>query len=516
MPHESLNGWEEAAARKRQQCLAAIPSAWIIRPTLLTPDSLGPGSGTNVMELDIPRRSGILSSSELAITENFTAKELLARLAAGEVTSEEVTIAFSKRAAIAQQLTNCLTETFFDRALQRAKFLDEYLKTKKKPVGPLHGLPISLKDTFNYEGIPSTIGYISFLKHPPATENSALVDILLDQGAVLYVKTNLPQTIMTADTENNIFGRTLNPLNLSLTAGGSSGGEGALVAFRGSPLGVGTDIGGSIRMPASCCGIYGFKPTSNRIPYAGQKSQTVRGYTPILACAGPLCTSFDDVDLFMEAVIGAKAHDYDGAVDGVPWRPIAPGEGQEEKLTIGVLAEDPMFPLHPPIRRALSDAAAKLEAAGHRIVHILQEPKYSTSTSYDLISKYFAVDPTSMILQNIKDGGEPMVRSVAQKSLFGTSKPRNDTTVLELGALNRQRDAIIDEWRKVWVKNKLDVLLAPPSQNTAVEHDTYNVVPYTKMWNLTNVSRQYPPSTPLLANLVLLILLAVSCSGIAF
>lgn len=92
--------------------------------------------------------------------------------------------------------TACLTEQFFSRALDRAKYLDEYLKREGKPLGPLHGLPISLKDSFCLEGVQSTVGYVSFLKHPPATSNSPLVEMLLDLGAVLYVKTNIPQTMM--------------------------------------------------------------------------------------------------------------------------------------------------------------------------------------------------------------------------------------------------------------------------------------------------------------------------------
>lgn len=116
---------------------------------------------------------------------------------------------------------------------------------------------------------------MSFINRPAADFNSPLVDILLDNGAVLYVKTNIPQTLMTADSENNVFGRVLNPNKLTLTAGGSSGGEGALVGMRGSILGVGTDIGGSIRIPAFCCGTYGFKPSTDRVPFGGQTNPVV-------------------------------------------------------------------------------------------------------------------------------------------------------------------------------------------------------------------------------------------------
>jgi amidase len=120
--------------------------------------------------------------------------------------------------------------------------LDKYLKDYGKPKGPLHGLPISIKDNFNVTGVDSTVGFVSWV-NDPASYNSTLVEMLQSAGAVLYVKTNVPTAMMIAETVNNVFGRTVNPLNRKLTSGGSSGGESALIAFGGSPLGVGTDIG---------------------------------------------------------------------------------------------------------------------------------------------------------------------------------------------------------------------------------------------------------------------------------
>ncbi|CAG7945448.1 unnamed protein product [Penicillium nalgiovense] len=152
--------------------------------------------------------------------------------------------------------TRCLTETFFERALQRAKDLDEKLSKTGTPVGPLHGLPINLKDCFNIKGITSTIGFASFIKNRPVSYTSPAVRVLLNLGAIPYVKTNVPQTMMAADSHNYVFGRTLNPHRSNLTAGGSTGGEGALIAMRGSVLGVGTDNVGSIRIPAICNGIH--------------------------------------------------------------------------------------------------------------------------------------------------------------------------------------------------------------------------------------------------------------------
>jgi amidase len=305
--------WQTRVATKRARRDAAIPDAWrlhhVEQSTKPISDAVFQYSGA------------ILSQDDIDITSNYTAHQLLQKLAASELTAVAVTQAFSKRATIAHQLTNCQTETFFDLAIERAKFLDSYLQKEGKPFGPLHGLPISIKDTFQVQNVDTTIGYVSFIDNPPATVNSAMVQILLDLGAILYVKTNIPQTLMTADSDNNVFGRVLNPYNTNLTADGSSGGEGALVSLRGSCIGIGRDIAGSIRIPALCCGTYGFKPTTNRIPYGGQVSPAALGMPGIIPCAGPLTNSMADVKLLMESVLGGKPWNYDSTAHAVPCAP---------------------------------------------------------------------------------------------------------------------------------------------------------------------------------------------------
>jgi amidase len=144
---------------------------------------------------------------------------------------------------------NCLSETLFDTGLEEAKALDAHFH-RSGPKGPLHGLPISLKDNLFVAGTDSTIGFVS-LAFKPVAANSPFVDMLRELGAVVYCKTNVPTAMMMAETVNNLTGRTLNPRDRRLTPGGSSGGEAALIAFRGSPLGVGSDIGTAPLMAVS-------------------------------------------------------------------------------------------------------------------------------------------------------------------------------------------------------------------------------------------------------------------------
>ncbi|KAE8364095.1 amidase signature domain-containing protein [Aspergillus caelatus] len=482
--------WETRVAEKREQLELQIPQDWRLNATFL---STLPSNG-HLVEADIPRHSGLLSDEELDITEQYTAAQLLQKLAWGEVTSLAVTTAFCKRAAIAQQLTSCLTEHFFNRALERAQYLDDYLKREKRIMGPLHGLPISLKDSFCIKGIQSTVGYVSFLENPPAETNSSLVDLLLDLGAVLYVKTNIPQTMMVGDSENNIYGRTLNPHNTSLTAGGSSGGEGALVAFRGSILGVGTDIAGSIRIPSLCCGVYGFKPTADRIPFGGQVSGAIEGVPGIKPAAGPLAQSLDDIELFMSTILKAEPWRYDVTTIGSPWVMTLK---LPSLLTIGVLGEDPEFPIHPPVRRAMESAIAALAKKGHRIVRLEYVPSRGVAYASRLAFQYFTYGPH---VDHIAASGEPLVTSVAKLAnpmFTGPFPVDQELGIFEkIDGLHNARNAYAEEWRRTWVQHDIDVLLTPGAQNTATPHDTYGWPPYTVIWNLLDVSSQlYEPDS---------------------
>ncbi|KAK3069210.1 hypothetical protein LTR53_012628 [Teratosphaeriaceae sp. CCFEE 6253] len=457
--------WQTKTKQYRDHQAAKIPPEWRLDPSFTA--GLGPTS-TQIV-LPIPSSCGILNPLEVEITEDYDATALLDKLAHNQLTSVAVTTAFCKRAAIAQQLTNCLTETFFDRALKRAQECDDYLAANDKAMGPLHGLPISLKDSFHVKDIPSTIGYVSFLDHPPATSDAALVQVLLSLGAVLYVKTNIPQSLMTADSDNHVFGRTLNPHNLSLGAGGSSGGEGALLAMRGSVLGVGTDIAGSIRIPAYVNGTFGLRPTAARVPYGGQASPARAGSFGIAPCAGPLARSVRDVQLFMGSVLGFDGWGVDPSVISAPWRAVAVEKTQ--KLRIGYLLEDPKYPAHPPVLRALKTAITNLESAGHTLIPLAPDLPSSTLLSEAMESAFthFAMDPSKTSLRHIIASGEPLVASIPTASM--PELKHFQPSVDDVFRLNVERAGYQTLFRDLWVKHGLDVLVMPMYQATAVPHD---------------------------------------------
>jgi amidase len=278
-----------------------------------------------------------------------------------------------------------LTEIFFDDAIKLARHLDEErMKNPGKALPPFWGLPISLKDSFDVSGHDTSAGLTCYVNEP-AKENSSLAAMLLDLGAVLYCKTNLSQLIMTGDSDNNVFGRTLNPQNNALTAGGSTGGEGALIALRGSILGVGTDIGGSIRVPSVCNGIYGFRPSVGFLPHDGVRDLTVPGTDGVRSSAGPLTTSIRDCSLFLKSIAEAETWKYDSTIISLPWRNLP----TKKKLRIGLVEDEGIHTPSPPVRRGLRKAADLLRNSNQVELVPIALPNVKEHY-YDLLS-YFSL-----------------------------------------------------------------------------------------------------------------------------
>lgn len=206
----------EAFEQKKQGLIqelhASIPKAYHL------PEALADDIPADVTE--IPRTCGILTKEELTITEDYDATSLAQAIAQKKHTAVAVAKAFAKRAAIAHQLTCCLTQFFESEAIERAKYLDEYLEKNGKTVGPLHGVPVSVKEHMMLAGHYSSYGYLSTRSFND--KDSLMIKILRGAGAVFYVKTNQPQGIMHLESDG-FMGRVNNPHNIHLSAGGSTG-----------------------------------------------------------------------------------------------------------------------------------------------------------------------------------------------------------------------------------------------------------------------------------------------------
>ncbi|KAJ9656778.1 hypothetical protein H2201_008430 [Coniosporium apollinis] len=475
--------WKEISRRKQEEQAARIPKEWRL--------ARKPAVNRNNY-LDIPRECGILTEKELEITERYDATALVKELAEGRLKSVDVCRAFCKRAAIAHQLTNCLTDFFSTEALARAEELDSHLSTHKKPLGPLHGLPISLKDTFRIPGHDSSIG-IASLAFNPSTAPSTLVSLLLSLGAVLYCKTNVPQTLMALDSHNNVFGRTLNPLNTFVTAGGSSGGEGALVGMRGSILGIGTDVGGSIRIPAMCQGLYGFKPSWQRVPYAGQEGgqRPAAARLALPASAGPIATTLRDCELLLKTIADAEPWMVDPDVVFGPWE--AQGElpsrrrGSSGKPVIGMVRTDGLIEPLPPVRRVLDDVAAALRARGVEVVEMDIRPLFSKCQS--LANALFGVEGGNNMFDLLEKTGEPL------SPWLSTRLKRKKPMTLEQAREQHAKKAELEtKFLEIWKGRdgkEIDAFVCPVAPHPVPPIDRWNGVSYTSSFVLLD----YPAAT---------------------
>lgn len=173
--------------------------------------------------------------------------------------------------------------------------------------------------------------------------------------------------------------------------------------------------------------------------------------------------------------------DRDGSAMCYPWRAAVADHNPARKLRIGYYVEDPSFPTHPPVRRALDESAKALAAAGHEIIVLKDTP--SVKTAADLAASYWSMDNSKVWLKNIESSGEPIIPSL-QKTLHLVLKKPEGYTLEELFEVNTLVAAYRPLWNDIWVQNKLDIIMAPSAQTTALPHDCFGVVHYTMVWNL--------------------------------
>lgn len=302
----------------------------------------------------------LLTEKDKEIT-NSTAKQLVAKQRDGSLTAVEIYNAFAKRGALAHIFTNCAMELFFQEGLERAKELDKYREDHNgELVGPFHGLPISLKELMKYGGKVTTAGFVCYLDNYISNsprEESVSIQILRKLGAVFYMRTAQPQSVMHLDTDNAITGRTSNPFNRKISPGGSSGGESAAVAMGSSVFGIGSDIGGSIRVPAAFCGLYGIRPTTKRVSGLGSLSGGA-GQESIFSSQGPLTRTIDDLEYYMVNYINmGKPWEYDPNTIPLEWKT---GVSLPETVTYGILLTDTLVEPSDAIKRGLAYVQDKL------------------------------------------------------------------------------------------------------------------------------------------------------------
>ncbi|EGT33861.1 hypothetical protein CAEBREN_20949 [Caenorhabditis brenneri] len=290
--------------------------------------------------------------------------ELKYALQLGEIKPVETLRAFQRKAFEATEKVNCVC-LFIQDAQEIAEGLEKASQdpTYQKP--SLFGMPVSIKESIHVKHMDSTLGYSQNI-NKPSESNSLSVDQLIRLGAVPFVHTNLPIALLSYGCSNPVYGSTSNPLDVSRVPGGSSGGESALVALGGSVLGIGTDVGGSIRTPASFCGIAGFKSSSDRSPQLG-KTASIPGRQLLLSVEGPLARN---IDVCIE-YLRLKWNDGVLFKKDVYMPPVKFQEDQfksKKPLKIGFYLNDGYQRASPAYERAVRETVTVLKDLGHELV----------------------------------------------------------------------------------------------------------------------------------------------------
>ncbi|SPO41463.1 related to putative acetamidase [Pseudozyma flocculosa] len=440
------------------------------------------------------------------------ATSLVGLMKSGAVKVEDVTRSFLARAAVVHQATGCLSHFFHDLALHRARLLDAKRAELDRlgrldQLGACFGLPISIKGHLHYAGKGSQRGFVfdvlpdptahplvrsnltqeqvaylaatqgGFINDPPA--DSHLVSLLLDADVVILAKTAMPQGVMHLDTRSNLYGQTLNPWNLALSPGGSSGGESALVAGGGTALGVGSDIGGSVRQPSGVCNLYGLRPTTLRLPYNGRTRPWAQEH-----------------NLFP-----------------IPWRRVdgllePSADAPPRTIVVGVMLEDGVVRPTAPVRRAMTTWLSRLQSASAqarmptRFELKLYKPGTLHRRSWDLIRSLYFMDSGKLFHLLAKATGEPLLpltqfilqpdfvraaqNDLAADAAGDSTRKRDEMSATEVWAMVREREALRKESLRLWNQLGLDCLLCPVMGSVAPRPGKIKYWGYTSAFNLVD------------------------------
>lgn len=313
-------------------------------------------------------RGELENAGHLEKFSSMSWKDLLEGLRSGEVSAVQALQSYQSLALELDANINCITG-WIDDAIERARYLDTLSSSER---GPLHGIPFSVKECYDISGMDSTAGMIKFAGNP-ATQDCPAVALLKKLGGVPFCKTNIPQTMYSMQCSNPIFGTTQNPHKAGREAGGSSGGEGAIIGGGASIIGIGSDIGGSLRNPAAFCGIYSLKPTHGRhLTQVGVVSPSGTEPVGIPVVGGYMSSSAKALRDCWKITwdLEDSPNNADCNLVPMPWN---------EKLfsfrpKIGYFCQFDMLQPEPGAQRAVREAVQLLEKQGYEVVECDSPP----------------------------------------------------------------------------------------------------------------------------------------------
>ncbi len=396
------------------------------------------------------------------------AGDLARGIAARQFSSTEVVSAYIDRQNEVQPRINAVAVALHDQAMAAAKAAD---RSRPDEGQKLYGVPVTVKECFDVVGTATTAGLVGRAADLKS-DDAELVSRLRAAGAIITAKSNLAQLELFVESDNPLYGRTNNPWDLARTPGGSSGGEAALVAASASPLGLGTDIGGSVRVPAHFCGLCGLRATPGLLSLAGTADQMLFGHVAgVPDSAGPLARKVADLRLAMD-VLGAPVP---GArIDGV---------------VIGIYDDDGFMPASAAVRRAVRQAGQALEAAGAHIVPF--EPP-GVLEALDLFYGLFTADGAAAYekliagelldtrirqLMQLATISSPLRQALGlgltvagQRRLSHLIRTTGIRTQDEVRAMLNRRDAYGKRFETAMTRAGVDAVLCPPNALPALTH----------------------------------------------
>ena len=374
--------------------------------------------------------------------------ELAADIADGTVSSREVVQAHLDRISEVNSHVNAIVRVMTDDALRMADEADRAVKSGVE-LGPLHGVPFTIKENIDVAGLPTTHG-VPLFAEAIAPSDAPTVERMKAAGGIPLARTNLPDMGLRIHTDSSLHGRTKNPWMSERTAGGSSGGEGAALATGMSPIGLGNDIGGSLRNPAHACGITAIKPSFGVIPHTNTYPAPDRSLSSqTMLNQGVMARTVADVRHGFSVVAGPDARDPLSLP--VSLTGLAPGE----KVTVAVLANPPGGSTHPGIADVVRRAADVLADEGHNVVE-------ATPPDMELTYLVWAQMLFSE-LHDIRDQVELVMGEGGLTLIANALDMFPKMSTMDVYLMHTQRDALARKW-SLWFQEYQAVVLPTWSQ----------------------------------------------------
>ncbi len=413
-----------------------------------------------------PTPAGERRQDAMTMNPFTSARAMLAALRAGEVSASELLELHLARMARYHPALNAIVTPNTGHARQQAAEADD-AQARGEPLGPLHGLPLTIKDTIDVAGLPTTAGVTTRAQTIPE-QNSPVAQRVLEAGAVLLGKTNIPPYASDWQANNPVFGRTNNPWDVSRSPGGSTGGGAAALAAGLTALEFGSDIGGSIRIPAAFCGVYGHKPSETAVPRHGHfPGSAIPNPALLMGVQGPLARSAGDLELALDVIAGPVIG------EDVAWRLNLPPARHSSlaDYRVAILPPADWLPVDSEIAAALDDLAAKLRGLGATVAQAQPE-------GYDL-RKHEETYAALLNFYIFADTPDESRAQVAER-LRNSANPMNQAALLGITATGPQFLRLLQrrEYERALFRaffHEWDVLLAPVTISPAFEHIAPNV-----------------------------------------